>query len=89
MQKPDHISGLSAVTDNESSGSGSPSCSNSSQQKLSLSDFKDGRRKSISKKCDDPSVVDFISERTQAGDLFYATTRGRRPPPVRDFRNID
>ncbi|CAA6660430.1 unnamed protein product [Spirodela intermedia] len=58
--RPDHISGLSAVTDNESSGSGSPSCSNSSQQ---------------NKKCDDPSVVDFIPERTQAGDLFYATTR--------------
>ncbi|CAA7396776.1 unnamed protein product [Spirodela intermedia] len=82
LRRPDHISGLSAVTDNESSGSGSPSCSNSSQQKLSLSDFKDGRRKSISKKCDDPSVVDFIPERTQAGDLFYATTRGRRPPPT-------
>ncbi|MQM06552.1 hypothetical protein Taro_039376 [Colocasia esculenta] len=46
-ERPDHISGLSAIADSESSASGSPSCSNSSQQKLLFTDLKDGHRKSV------------------------------------------
>lgn len=83
LQKPDHLSGFSPIADSESSVSGSPSCSQSSHQKHLSIDMKDGRRRSISRKGDDPSVlVDSLPERTQAGELFSATVKGRRPPPV-------
>lgn len=83
IQKPEHLSILSGSGDSEGSASGSPSFSQSSQQKLLATDVKDGRRKSVSRKGDDPSIVDSFPERTQAGDLFCSATRGRRPPPVR------
>ncbi|KAH7681080.1 Plus-end-directed kinesin ATPase protein [Dioscorea alata] len=82
LKKPEHLSILSGSADSEGSASGSPSFSQSSQQKLLATDVKDGRRKSVSRKGDDPSIVDSFPERTQAGDLFCAATRGRRPPPT-------
>lgn len=85
MQKPEQLSGLSPSAESENSVGGSPSSSQSSQQKQQLFDQKDGRRRSISRKGDDdPSpIVDSFAERTQAGDLFGVTVKGRRLPPVR------
>ena len=86
MQKPDHLSGFSPTADSESSASGSPSCSQSSHQKHQSVHMKDGRRRSLSRKGEDPSVVvDSFPERTQAGELFSAAVKGRRLPPVSHF----
>jgi len=40
------------------------------------------RRQSFSRRVDELSAIDTFPEATQAGDLFSATVRGRRPPPV-------
>lgn len=40
------------------------------------------RRQSFSRRVDELSAIDTFSEATQAGELFSATLRGRRPPPV-------
>ncbi|XXG87049.1 hypothetical protein AAC387_Pa11g1835 [Persea americana] len=82
LRKPEHQTGPSTSVDSESSVSGSPaSCSQSSQSKIL--DMKDGRRKSVSRRGDDPSsIVDSFPERTQAGDLFSATARGCRLLPT-------
>lgn len=71
MQKAEQITG-----DSESSTSGSPSVhrTSSSQQKQLSFDLRDGRRSSVTGR---------KGENTQAGDLFSATAKGRRPPPVR------
>ncbi|XP_020250523.1 kinesin-like protein KIN-7E, chloroplastic, partial [Asparagus officinalis] len=83
LRKPEYLSGFSPSADSESSTSGSPSCSQSSHQKHKSVDMKDGRRRSVSIKGDDPSVViDTFPQRTQAGDLFSVTVNGRRPPPT-------
>jgi centromeric protein E len=82
MQKSDQLSGLSSSVDGDSTASVSPSCSKSSQQKHLLLDLKDGRRKSMTRKGDDPSLADSFLERTQAGDLFSAAPRVRHPLPV-------
>ncbi|XP_020106536.1 kinesin-like protein KIN-7E, chloroplastic [Ananas comosus] len=83
LRKPDQFPGLSPGADSESTASGSPSCSQQSQQKHISFDLKDGRRKSVSRKSDDPSVlIDSFRERTQAGDLFSTATKGRRLPPT-------
>ncbi|WOL11843.1 kinesin-like protein KIN-7E, chloroplastic [Canna indica] len=83
LRKSDQLSGLSPNAESENSVGGSPTSSQSSQQKHHLFDLKDGRRKSISRRGDDPTpVVDSFAERTQAGDLFSATVKGRRPPPT-------
>lgn len=78
LKKPEHLSGLSPSADSDGSTNGSPS----SQQKLLLVDMKDGRRKSVSQRGDESSLVGSFPERTQAGDLFSATVKGRRPPPT-------
>lgn len=81
LQKPENQAGMSPSADNGSSASGSPvSCSKSLQDKVTLNDMKDGRRKSVSRRGDDPTIVDSFPERTQAGDLFSATVGGRLPP---------
>ncbi|KAL6885877.1 hypothetical protein ACP4OV_010138 [Aristida adscensionis] len=80
LKKSDQLSGLSPSADGESTASGSPSCSRSSQQKNLLLDLKDGRRKSMTRK-DDPSLTDSFLERNQAGDLFSAASRARHPLP--------
>ncbi|XP_031273127.1 kinesin-like protein KIN-7C, mitochondrial [Pistacia vera] len=81
MRKPENVVGLSPSADSGSSTSGSPaSSSKSSQNRVMFNDMKDGRRKSISKRGDD-STADPFPERTQAGELFSATVRGRRLPP--------
>ncbi|KAA8538436.1 hypothetical protein F0562_028018 [Nyssa sinensis] len=83
LKKPENLVGLSPSADSESSAGGSPaSCSKSSQNRVMFSDIKDGRRKSVSRRGDDSSVVDSLPERTQAGDLFSATVGGRRLPPT-------
>ncbi|KAL5993167.1 hypothetical protein ACLOJK_014090 [Asimina triloba] len=80
LRKPDHVLGHSSFVDSESSASGSPaSTSQLSQSKIP--DMKDGRRKSVSRRGDDACSVDSFPERTQAGDLFSATVKGRRLPP--------
>ncbi|XP_072969785.1 kinesin-like protein KIN-7E, chloroplastic isoform X1 [Typha angustifolia] len=83
LRKPDQFSGLSPSVDSESSAGGSPSSSQSSQQKHLLLDLKDGKRKSVSIKGEDPSTyINSFPERTQAGDLFSATPKGRRLLPT-------
>ncbi|KAJ1271065.1 hypothetical protein BS78_06G100400 [Paspalum vaginatum] len=79
--KSDQLSGLSSSVDGDSTASGSPSCSKLSQNKNLLLDLKDGRRKSMTRKGDDPTLADSFLERTQAGDLFSAASRARHPLP--------
>lgn len=76
--------GTTANIDNESSPtSSSVSGTPSSLQADSPVDSKTGRRKSVSLRVDDVApIIDSFPERTQAGDLFSATVRGRRPPPT-------
>ncbi|XP_060673202.1 kinesin-like protein KIN-7C, mitochondrial isoform X2 [Ziziphus jujuba] len=82
LKKPENIAGLSLSPDSESSASGSPaSCSKSSQNRVILNDMKEGRRKSSSRRGDDPTIVDSFPERTQAGELFSAAVGGRHLPP--------
>jgi centromeric protein E len=82
MQKSDQLSGLSSSVEGDSTASGSLSSSKSSQQQKLLLDLKDGRRKSMTRKGDDPTIADSFLKRTQAGDLFSAASRSRHPPPV-------
>uniref|UniRef100_I1PLF4 Kinesin-like protein n=1 Tax=Oryza glaberrima TaxID=4538 RepID=I1PLF4_ORYGL len=81
LKKSDQLSGLSTSVDSESTASGSPSFSRSSQQKNPLLDLKDGRRKSMTRKGDDPALTDSFPGRTQAGDLFSAASRARHHLP--------
>ncbi|XVE95514.1 hypothetical protein REPUB_Repub02eG0104100 [Reevesia pubescens] len=81
LKKPDNLAGMSPRADSGSSASGSPaSCSKSLQDKVTFSEMKDGRRKSVSRRGDDPAIIDSFPERTQAGDLFSATVGGGLPP---------
>ncbi|XP_047270920.1 kinesin-like protein KIN-7C, mitochondrial isoform X1 [Capsicum annuum] len=81
LKKPENVTGSSPNADYESSASGSPASSlKSLQSRVTFSDMKEGRRRSVSKKGDDAPAVDFVSDRTQAGDLFSAATGGRLPP---------
>lgn len=83
LQKPENLVGSSPSADSESSTNGSPSsCSKSLQNRVMFSDVKDGRRKSISRRGDDSTLIDSFPERTQAGDLFSAAVGGHRLPPV-------
>ncbi|KAL0909843.1 hypothetical protein M5K25_020747 [Dendrobium thyrsiflorum] len=79
LKKPEHLQGLSPNADCESSASRSPL--RVSQQKIS-SDMTDARRNSISRKSDDISLLNYFPEKTPAGDLLSATSKGRQPPPV-------
>ncbi|KAM0923546.1 hypothetical protein ACQ4PT_005464 [Festuca glaucescens] len=81
LKKSEQLSGLSASVDSDSTASGSPSFSRSSQQKHPLLDLKDGRRKSVTRKADDPALGDSFLERTQAGDLFSAAPIARHSLP--------
>ncbi|CAI9764020.1 unnamed protein product [Fraxinus pennsylvanica] len=81
VKKPDNLVGSSPTADYEFSANDSPaSSSKSSQSRVTFSDMKDGQRKSISRRVDDGASVDFLRERTQAGDLFSAAFNGRRLP---------
>lgn len=82
MQKPEHLIGRSSSAESETSASGSPASSSQSSQ-LKNHDMSNERRKSVSRRGDGSSTVDSFPGRTQAGDLFSATVRGRRLPPVR------
>ncbi|KAK9167490.1 hypothetical protein Scep_002681 [Stephania cephalantha] len=83
VQKQELLAGVSTSVDSDTSISGSPaSSSQSSQRRVLSSEMKDGRRRSVSKRGDDASLVDSFSERTQAGDLFSASLRGRCLPPT-------
>ncbi|XVE60299.1 hypothetical protein DITRI_Ditri05aG0117700 [Diplodiscus trichospermus] len=80
LRKPENLAGLPPSADCGSSASGSPaSCSKSLQDKVTFNDMKDGQRKSVSRRGDDPAIIDSFPERTQAGDLFSATVGGRLP----------
>uniref|UniRef100_A0A8R7TJG1 Kinesin motor domain-containing protein n=1 Tax=Triticum urartu TaxID=4572 RepID=A0A8R7TJG1_TRIUA len=81
LKKSEQLSGLSPSADSDSTASGSPSFSRSSQQKHLLLDLKDGRRKSVTRKADDSALGDSFLERTQAGDLFSAAPIVRHPLP--------
>lgn len=81
LQKPENLIGSSPSADYESSASGSPAFSlKSLQSRVTFSDMKEGRRRSVNKRGDDAPAVDFVPDRTQAGDLFSAATGGRLPP---------
>ncbi|XP_040364017.1 kinesin-like protein KIN-7C, mitochondrial isoform X1 [Rosa chinensis] len=84
LKKPENLMGLSPSADSESSStSGSPAtCSKSSQNRVNSNDLKDGRRKSVSRRGDDHTIIDSFPERTQAGDLFAAAVGGRHLPPT-------
>lgn len=83
LKKPENPVGSSPSTDSESSAGGSPaSRSKLSQNRVTFNDIKDGKRKSISRKGDENTIIDSFPERTQAGDLFSATIGGRRLPPT-------
>ncbi|KAM6542080.1 hypothetical protein CsatB_006527 [Cannabis sativa] len=81
LKKPENTIGLSSTADSESSASGSPASCSKSSQRVMFSDMKDGKRKSVSNKGDDPTVVDSLPGKTQAGDLFSAASGGRCLPP--------
>ncbi|XP_042514997.1 kinesin-like protein KIN-7E, chloroplastic [Macadamia integrifolia] len=81
LRKPEHHSGLSPRADSETSASDSPASSRPSQHKFLQNDLKEGRRKSVSRRGDDLPIVDSFPEKTQAGELFSATVRGRPLPP--------
>ncbi|KAG5601212.1 hypothetical protein H5410_032582 [Solanum commersonii] len=81
LKKPENLIRSSSNADSESSASGSPASSlKSLQSRVTFSDVKEGRRRSVSKRGDDAPAVDFVPDRTQAGDLFSAATGGRLPP---------
>ncbi|XP_055829962.1 kinesin-like protein KIN-7C, mitochondrial isoform X2 [Solanum dulcamara] len=81
LKKPENLIGSSSTADSESSASASPASSlKSLQSRVTFSDVKEGRRRSVSKRGDDAPAVDFVPDRTQAGDLFSAATGGRLPP---------
>lgn len=81
LKKPENLIGSSSNADSESSASGSPASSlKSLQSRVTVSDMRQGRRKSVSQRGDDAPAVDFVPDRTQAGDLFSAATGGRLPP---------
>ncbi|XP_059299107.1 kinesin-like protein KIN-7C, mitochondrial isoform X1 [Lycium ferocissimum] len=81
LKKPENLIGSSPNADYESSASGSHASSlKSSQSRVTFSDMKEGRRRSVSKRGDDAPAVDSVPDRTQAGDLFSAATGGRLPP---------
>ncbi|KAL6208303.1 hypothetical protein ACLB2K_019254 [Fragaria x ananassa] len=84
LKKPELLMGLSPSADGESSStSGSPApCSKSSQNIVNSNDLKDGRRKSVSRRGDDHTIIDSFPERTQAGDLFGAAVGGCHLPPT-------
>lgn len=79
LQKPEYLHGLSRTADCESSVTGSPL--QAPQQKIS-SDMRHSERNSVGRKSDDISLLNYIPEKTQAGDLFSATARGWQPPSV-------
>lgn len=71
-----------ASLDSDNSASGSPATSGSSAVHVDPGfDFKT-HRKSVSRRVDEAAPVDPFLEPTQAGELFSATVRGRRPPPT-------
>ncbi|KAI8013357.1 hypothetical protein LOK49_LG05G02423 [Camellia lanceoleosa] len=83
LKKPENLVGLSTGSESGSSASGSPaSRPKPSQNRVMFTDNKDVRRKSISRRGDEPSAVDSLPERTQAGDLFSATVGGRHLLPT-------
>ncbi|KAF5955043.1 hypothetical protein HYC85_007899 [Camellia sinensis] len=83
LKKPENLVGLSPGSESGSSASGSPaSRPKPSQNRVMFTDNKDVRRKSISRRGDEPSAVDSLPERTQAGDLFSATVGGRHLLPT-------
>ncbi|PON73206.1 Kinesin-like protein [Parasponia andersonii] len=80
LKKPENMAGLSSTADSESSASGSPSSCSKSTQRVTFNEVKDGKRKSVSNRGDDSTIVDSFPEKTQAGDLFSAAVGGRLPP---------
>ncbi|KAL4583077.1 hypothetical protein LXL04_007641 [Taraxacum kok-saghyz] len=73
LKKPEHIADL------ESSASGSPTSSRSSNTRIMLNtDIREGMRNSVGRRGDDVA----LPQRTQAGDLFSATVGGRHLPPT-------
>ncbi|KAF9608983.1 hypothetical protein IFM89_012322 [Coptis chinensis] len=81
LRRSELPTGLSISADSESSVSGSPaSSSQTTEHKFLSTDLKDNRRKSVSRRADDPPDIDSFREKTQAGELFRATVRGRQLP---------
>ncbi|KAI5081694.1 hypothetical protein GOP47_0001437 [Adiantum capillus-veneris] len=73
--------GHAASFDSDNSSNASPATSGSVTQIDPGIDLK-GRRKSVSRRVDEVAPVDPFFEPTQAGELFSAAVRGRRPPPT-------
>ncbi|MCD7452081.1 hypothetical protein HAX54_014921 [Datura stramonium] len=81
LKKPENLIGSSPNADYESSASGSPASSMKSlQSRVTFTDTKERQRRSVCKRGDDASAVNFVPDRTQAGDLFSAAAGGRLPP---------
>ncbi|MCO5557433.1 hypothetical protein L7F22_010997 [Adiantum nelumboides] len=73
--------GSAASLESDTSSNASPATSGSVTQIDPGIDLK-GRRKSVSRRVDEVAPVDPFFEPTQAGELFSAAVRGRRPPPT-------
>ncbi|KAJ8773395.1 hypothetical protein K2173_028572 [Erythroxylum novogranatense] len=82
VRRRESLLGSSRSPDSEASMNGSlASFSLSSESRVMFAGTRNGQRKSISRKGDDPTVASF-PERTQAGDLFSATVAGHSLPPT-------
>lgn len=79
--KKNENGGSAASLESDHSSNASPATSGSVTQNDPSIDLK-GRRKSVSRRVDDVAPVDPFFEPTQAGELFSAAVRGRRPPPT-------
>ncbi|KAH7287488.1 hypothetical protein KP509_32G058200 [Ceratopteris richardii] len=79
LKRSEH-GGSSASLESDNSSNASPATSGAMSQ-IESTDPK-GRRKSVSRRVDEVAPLDPFFEPTQAGELFSATLRGRRPPPT-------
>lgn len=87
-QKNEHGSSAASL-ESDNSSNASPATSGSHLAQMDSSVDLKGRRKSVSRRVDEVAPVDPFFEPTQAGELFSATVRGRRPPPVSWFGRLE
>eukprot|EP00250_Pteridium_aquilinum_P013264 c21239_g1_i1 orf=280-3999(+) len=81
LKKNEHGSSA-ANLESDNSSNASPATSGSSVALIDQNIDLKGRRKSVSRRVDEVAPGDPFFEPTQAGELFSAAVRGRRPPPT-------
>lgn len=80
--KKNEYGSSAASLESDNSSNASPATSGSAVAQMDASVDLKGRRKSVSRRVDEVAPVDPFFEPTQAGELFSAIVRGRRPPPT-------